>query len=122
MLRSTPALSDCAIPSPLRTSPNPGASKAVSTTRKYGKWTPRGRAASALGRAVVWVGAARGTALWRRGGGGRVAGLTGSKSASRALSIHWSAMRAGITPLLIQGRDPGGTETPFPAEEVPEGQ
>jgi translocation and assembly module TamB len=70
---------------------------------------------------IIFFGSGAGNPLLSRLLVSRLERITGGKVEFRALSIRWFAMRATIKNLVIRGKEPGGTEPLFTAEEVEAG-
>src|SRR5260370_10657122 len=70
---------------------------------------------------MIFFGSGAGNPLLSRLLVSRLEQMTGAKVELRALSIQWLARRATIKGLVIHGREPGGTEPLFTAEEVQAG-
>src|ERR1700757_2035319 len=67
---------------------------------------------------AVFFGSGAGNPLLRRLAIKRINSITGGQTEIRSLSIQWFSMSATIKGFVIHGKEPGGTEPLFSAEEI----
>ena len=84
-------------------------------------WVLMAQIVIAIAAVLFFFGSGAGNPLIRRIAIRRINSMTGGQSEIQSISIQWFSLTASVSGLVIQGKEPAGTEPLFSADEVQAG-